>query len=87
MVRQKGIQGEVDDTGDGGIALRFLPAELPVGVEGRRGNDDGCVAQGETGVGEAVRLFERVRFRERDQVGCEGVVCGILEVWPEGVCQ
>lgn len=58
---QGAIKNEVRDYGPEGSLLRGIPTQLVVCVERDGGHDNGAVAEGESDIGEEMRLlkFER----------------------------
>lgn len=93
--RQDAVENEVGDNGVKRPFLGLLEAELEVIVECCTGDGDGGETEGETDVGEEMRLLKALRFhvlglsamaagergRARKSYRSNRIVRGVLELW------
>jgi hypothetical protein len=77
--RQRAVEEGVQRDRGRGVGFRGVKAELVVPEEGEGGEEEGRVADRETGVEQAVGLDEA----EGVEVVGQGVVGGVFEVWKE----
>lgn len=78
--REQAVEQRVERDRHGRVLLRGVEAELVVPVEGRGADGEGRVAQREARVREGVRLLEL----EGVEVGRDGIVGGVFEIWEGG---
>jgi hypothetical protein len=76
-ITERAVQHKIRSHRRRGIRLRTLPSELPVKVEERARDGDGCVPEDQAHVGLGVDLAE---FEGVEVVG-ESVVGCVFEVW------
>ncbi len=78
---QKTVQYEVEHAGCSRVVFGGIPTEFPVGIKCRGRYSDSGIANGEANICIIVRLLECVWVWELREVGREGVVGCILQIY------